>query len=108
MRKKILKFILAQSILIAFVFANFGTMIKEVCTFAEQISSNNEEITNSASILACGDFNSDGKINVFDLMRSKQNVLNKKEQPLGLADINLDGAFNILDSLIVKVVVSNF
>ena len=102
MRKKILKFILAQSILIAFVFANFGTMIKEVCTFAEQISSNNEEITNSASILACGDFNSDGKINVFDLMRSKQNVLNKKEQPLGLADINLDGEFNILDSLILQ------
>lgn len=42
MRKRITKFLLAQLILISFVFSNFGTMLKEVCTFAEQISSDGE------------------------------------------------------------------
>ncbi len=101
MRKKILKFILIQLMLVSFIFTNCGSMLKEMCTFAEQISSN-EENTDKASIISCGDFNSDGKINVFDLMRSKQHVLNKEEQPSGLADINADGAFNILDSLILQ------
>ncbi len=101
MRKRIINVLILQLLLVSFVFTNYGSMLKEVCVFAEQISSN-QEITDEVSIISCGDFNSDGKINVFDLIRSKQDVINQKKQPFALADINSDGAFNILDSMVLQ------
>lgn len=78
---------------------SYGSPFIEIYAFAEEAIKEN---VGTETLIRCGDFNSDGKIDIFDAIRSKREILNKNPQPGNLSDINDDGAFNILDSLILQ------
>jgi len=99
MNPKILKRITAVITSIVLVVTCYGSTFKEICAFAEEIST---ESINADELIKCGDLNSDGQINVFDVMRAKRDILNKNPQPTRIADINDDGAFNIQDAMILQ------
>ena len=73
MNPKILKRITAVITSIVLVVTCYGSTFKEICAFAEEIST---ESINADELIKCGDLNSDGQINVFDVMRAKRDILN--------------------------------
>lgn len=79
-----------------FLFTNIGGLFSEHIIHAAE-----KEIISHDELIEHGDFNKDETINIFDVLRAHQALLNNVEPPLD-ADIDNDGSFSQSDAQILQ------